>query len=290
MTGNHKPSRRVLSGISVVVLGALLPACASGSNPNGDSPSATRPTDISLAINIYDDSQLRYVINNAAPYFRPHDMFVLVSGNNDTSLTMSWLNSSAAILKQYFPKDKVYAYTAGLENVATIARKSTRSITGVVYGYEPEMANEPEFSWSFPKALNNMHAAARSVERYGKKAATAPTGRPLLESDLQRYGWNYGRVSKSMDTTIVQTQTWAAKGRSTLAHALRLLQQEYAGTTESWMPQLTVDSTDTNGISPHTAYSDTRMMETDKMQYVSIWWSDETSYLGAYLALLRSHG
>lgn len=272
---------------SVAPHGPIFATVASSDRLPPSVVSNTVEGDIGLAINIYNSPQLNYVIDDVSSYIRPNDMFILVSGNNGTALTTSWLNASANSLRQKFPSNKIYAYTAGLSNVAAAAKGTTSAISGIIYGYEPGMHNEPEFSWSFPAVVKNMAAASSSTDSYGKLSATAPTGRPLLESDLQQYAWNYGQLSNSMGMTIVQTQTWAQKGTSTLSQALSLLQNEYSGTSESWMPQLTVDSTDTNGISAQAAYADTQMIEADKLQYVSIWWSDATSYFGTYLSLLR---
>lgn len=242
---------------------------------------------IRLAVNIYDSSQLNFILHDVSQYIRSGDLFVLVSGNNGNPLTTTWLNDSAAALKSEFPNNEIYAYTASTKNVASAAQGLKSSISGIIYGYEPGMANEAEFSWNFSTTLQNMSAASMAATKAGRLSGTAPTGRPLLESDLLQYGWQYGQLSRQMHLTIVQTQTWAKKGGSWLVQALALLQHQYAGTSEQWMPQLTVDSTDGNGISAQAAYEDTQVMESDHLRYVSIWFSDATSYFGTYLSLLR---
>ena len=250
--------------------------------------SASSACSINLAVNIYDGTQLNFILHTVHNYIRPNDLFVLVSGNNGNALTVNWLNQSAADLKQAFPGNVIYAYTAGTRNVAAVAKDVSSSISGVIYGYEPSMANEPEFSWNLSTTLQNMSAASTDAVNADKESGTAPTGRPLLESDLLKYGWQYRQLSSQMHLTIVQTQTWAKKGSSSLAQALNVLQNEYAGTSEQWMPQLTVDSNDGNGITPQMAYADTQVMELDHLKYVSIWFSDATSYFATYLSLLRA--
>jgi putative cell wall-binding protein len=275
---------------------ALRPAAAARRSPDvptaGDAASGGcgAGCGIRLAINIYDTTQLRFVVDDEAPLIEPGDVFVLVSGNNGNALSTSWLNGAAATLQRAFPANTIDAYTAGVQNVAAVASGTTSAISGVLYGYEPGMGNEPEFSWDAATTEREMATAATAATRDGKQAGSGPTGRPLLEPDLQQYGWNYGRLSAPMGLTIVQTQTWAKQGGSSLARALGTLAQEYAGTSESWMPQLTVDATDPNGITAEAAYTDTLTMEADGLSYVSIWWSDATSSFAAYLSMLRGAG
>jgi putative cell wall-binding protein len=249
---------------------------------------SSRTCGISLAINIYDNTQLNFVLHDVSGYIRTSDLFVLVSGNNANPLSTQWLNQSATALKLEFPGNEIFAYTAGTKNIAVAAKDVSSSISGIIYGYEPGMSNEPEFRWTMGTTLRNMESAASDAIASGKEAGAAPTGRPLLESDLLQYGWQYGQLSNQLNLTIVQTQTWARKGPSSFAHAVALLQEEYAGTAERWMPQLTVDSTDGNGIAPQAAYQDTQVMESDHLNYVSIWFSNATSYFATYLSMLRA--
>jgi hypothetical protein len=206
-----------------------------------------------------------------ASHVRNGDIVIIPEGNGgkpaDVQKALGKYRQVSAKLKELAVKDVTYAiYTTDLGNVEVVAAgiKGEPGIAMLAYGYEPDFAREfpkaSDLGWTWANALANVKKAKALAAAAGKKLMVIPTGRALLETDLQKYGWDYaGFLNPSgADVMLVQTQTWAMKGR--FAEAIdKLAGQLKAGHADfsKVSLQVTVEPeriSNKNGIDATTAY------------------------------------
>ena len=194
---------------------------------------------------------------------------MLVSGNVDKPLDLGWLETSLAQLKTEYPQGVLIA-TAGLKNLEQLAAADLPN-AGLVYIYEPNFANVPEFSWDADATLKNLEHAADLVHAHGSKVAFKPTGRPLFQGYLFKHGWDYGGFAERADLLLVQTQTYCKGGDFT--GAAEKLGLECAKDLAKTYVQLTLDPSARNGVTPEAAISCAEVAAACGFAGVTAWWS-----------------
>lgn len=209
-----------------------------------------------LLFNIFDSAHTEFLLNNHM-YVRPGDIFNIISGNNATTVNPTFVNQQAQQLRTLYPTNPIYAYTAGTvnpNNMQTISQVLNPNISGILYGYEPNMANEPEFTWDFNTTLTNVSTASSIAHAVGKMAGMGATGRPLLETDLQQYNWDYDEFLSNLDFLLVQTQTYAHDGVAIYMSAIGKLDTQ-TSTDVRWCPQISIGLSNSNGVLGDDAYT-----------------------------------
>ena len=147
-----------------------------------------------------------YTTGQWAPYVRPQDSFMLLSGNNSGQIDTDKLNSWAATLKNRYPSVDIYAAASGIDNVHRGApRLNSNLFTGFMMVYEPNQDNAPEFTWDGAKSVAIWKEAARVIRANGMEAWGKPSGR-AAEGRHHSRDWDYGDFAKVMDGQNVQTQ------------------------------------------------------------------------------------
>jgi hypothetical protein len=236
----------------------------------------------SVLLNLFSlnaHATLQTAVDQLAPYVRTQDVFVLVSGNNSGSPDFPNVIYWTTNLHQRFPGNDIWLLTSGLDNVAMVASNRAQipsQLTTLVYDYEPNWPNEPEFSWDFPTTISNYTTAASIAHAGGFALVGAPTGRPVLESGLQQYNWDYGglRSQSGTDGMLVQTQTYCKSGKDVFAQALAKLktQQTAAGfSLDRLHPQISVDTNSVNGVAVPLALDCAREARLAGFPRLSIW-------------------
>ncbi len=216
---------------------------------------------------IYNAAGLR-TLSRLEPFLRPSDTLMLVSGNVDKPLDVAWIRKSLAFLERFSARTLVA--TAGLAHLESLAQDELAA-TGLVYIYEPNFANVPEFSWEVKATLKNLDHAADIVRSRGQRVAFKPTGRPLAQTYLQKHGWHYGAFAERVDTLLVQTQTYCHGGR--FAEAVEKLGLECATHLGKTYTQVTVDPNARNGVAPEVAADCVRLAAEHGFAGVTVWWS-----------------
>ena len=221
-----------------------------------------------LNIPLYNGAGLRE-LNALKPFLRPDDTLMLVSGNVDKPLDLEWLETSLTRLADTYPQ-RILVATAGLKHVEELAAAKLPN-AGLVYIYEPGFANVPEFSWDAGKTLENLAHATDLVRGCGAKAAFKPTGRPLFQTYLFKYRWDYGSFAEHADLLLVQTQTYCKAG--TFAGAAEKLGLECRRQLAKTYVQLTLDPGARNGVSPEAAGDCAQTALSCGFAGVTAWWS-----------------
>ena len=165
-------------------------------------------------------------IHAFASHVRDGDIVLIPEGNGggavDIQRALGKFHQVSSKLRDLGLKDITYGiYTSDLVNVETVAAgiKGEPGIALIGYGYEANYAREfpkdSDLGWTWSHALANVKKAKTIAAASGKRLILIPNGRALIESDLQRFAWDYADfLNKSgADLMLVQTQTWVSKGR-----------------------------------------------------------------------------
>ena len=238
-------------------------------------------------ITVYNNDGANIALGAMRPYLRAGDIFLVLSGNNDNQLNVAWVNEVAARLVAGVPGTTVYAATAGTANGATMAAGVQWPVTGIAYVYEPNMANEPEFSWDFATTQANFQTFANAAHARGLLAIGKPTGRPSLEGDKLQYGWSYGTLGTIMDAQTPQFQTWCRQGFYPQALDKTIIQYQNAGAAQRWYPEISLDLGSINGVAPQTAIACTQGAVQRGLPGALVWWAppyanEAITYLSAF--------
>ncbi|HWO72523.1 MAG TPA: hypothetical protein VNN21_03105 [Dehalococcoidia bacterium] len=228
---------------------------------------------VSLTVAVYNQAGVNALVTTLAPYVRPEDSFLLISGNNAKPLDLAWLNRAAAALAARFPDNRVLVGTAGLANFNLAAQGVQSPIDEIVYIYEPNMANEPEFSWDFEATLAHVDEAAAMAHGHPLAAGVKPTGRPLLQAYLFKYAWDYGRLGQRVDRTYVQTQTYCKKNPETFGAAAAELVAQFGAPGAAWSMEISLDPESVNGVYADQALACARAAQSWNVSRFLMWWS-----------------
>ena len=239
---------------------------------------------------IYNELGLDLVLSSQTEfhfYLQPGDTFMLVSGNTRGDVDITWLNEAATALRQVYPDVGIVAATSGLSNVAAATLGAEPPIEAVIYVYEPNFPNLPEFTWDFQATLEHLSEASAWAQVRELRLGAKPTGRPLLQRSLLRYNWNYGQMSRTFDELFIQTQTYCKEGTRAFERALeRVIRQVALVNPElAWVPQVTVDPKAPNGTTVERAFSCAQIAQFKGLSGILLWWSPE--YPGQALNFLR---
>lgn len=254
----------VLVGVTVFGWGAPAPS----------GPPALPSLSITFAAN--SSAEVETLLTTLRPYVEPGDAFDLVSGSPASSpLNVANLDRWAAELRSAFPGDAVYAHTAGVAHFGEVAAGVGPNVSGIYYDYEPGF--EPEFTFNFSQTLAHFANVTAIAHTYGVLSIGYPTGRPVLDSSLAAYDWNYATLAGSVDRLVVQTQTYCKEGAPSYAAALEQLLGQYdgAGRTDRPNVQITIGNATTslpNGVTAAPAYDCAAQLAPLGWHTVYLWW------------------
>lgn len=231
-----------------------------------------------LVLPIYDDDGLAYALTTLKPHLRDEDRFMIVSGNGSGAVDTTWVNKAALELRTVYPHVRLYAATSGLENTKVMAQGIDDLIEAIVYIYEPNFPNQPEFNWDFSETLTHFSEASAEIKQHGFRAVGKPTGRPLLQPNLTSYAWDYGALAGTVDELLIQTQTYCKDGAAAFAGAIDAVLGQYRGQGQTlpWLPQVTVASTAPNGIGVAQAQACIAEARARGVGGTVLWWSPQS--------------
>ena len=280
---NRRRRRYGVRQLGLLLVGLLLVGCRIA------EPIAERS--FGLVIPIYNGAGLEAALTTLKPHLRSNDRFMLVSGNTEGEVDVSWLNRAALELRGVYPATPIYAATSGLKNIAVAAREVATLVEALVYIYEPNFPNQPEFSWDFQTTLTRFDEAGAHIQKNGFRAVGKPTGRPLLQMSLQAYAWDYGRLAETVDEMFIQTQTYCKESPLVFASALDALKAQYGGRagTLPWIPQVTIDPGAPNGTTVTQARLCLEEARQRGLSGAMLWWSpDFVEHAVAFIAALNA--
>lgn len=230
---------------------------------------------------LYNDAGLR-ALPELLPLLEPSDTLMLVSGNVDKPLDLGWLETTLSRLTGDALPGVLLA-TAGLERLRALA-EARLPASGLVYIYEPNFANVPEFSWEAEATLANVKEAAELTGSvpFGFK----PTGRPLYQTNLERYAWDYGAFAARADLLLVQTQTYCKNG--SFAEAVQKLGVQCREAQGKTLAQVTLDLSARNGVEARAGFACAHEIASSGLAGVTVWWSPRYAQeVSVFLELLR---
>lgn len=242
-----------------------------------------------IVVPVYNNAGLEQALTTLSPHVRDGDMFVVISGNFNP-INTSWMNDAAQMLKAKYPGTTILAGTSGLGNIAQAAAEVVSPIEGLVYVYEPNFPNEPEFTWDFETTLSFFDQVAEMAHAHGLRAIGKPTGRPVLQTSLEKYAWDYGFLGARMDAMFVQTQTYCTKGAEAYGSAIDTLVAQFneAGSGTPWVSQVTVNLDVPNGVPVLQAVECVNVARQKGVGGVLMWWS--SAYVEAAAEFLQLLG
>ena len=276
-------AKQGLKGVLWVILSLML--ASAQANTRLETPST-----FSIVLPVYNERGLELLTSSQSEfrrYMQQGDIFMLVSGNVQGNIDIPWLNLAAARLRRLYPEVSIIVATSGLSNVAAAALGADPPIEAVVYVYEPNFPNLPEFSWDFGMTLDHLLEASAWAQVRELRIGAKPTGRPLLQRNLQRYAWNYGQISQVFDELFIQTQTYCKEGTRAFERALERVIAQVALDNPGlpWYPQVTVDPKAPNGTDVMRALNCSQIAQYKNLPGVLLWWSPE--HPGQALNFLR---
>ncbi len=230
---------------------------------------------------LYNEAGLRE-LPRLLPHLEPTDVIMLVSGNVDKALDVGWLEGALTNLKDTAPHGVLLA-TAGLEHLARLTDAGLPA-AGLVYIYEPNFPNVPEFAWEADATLRNLEQAA--VLAGSRPLGFKPTGRPLYQRSLAEYKWDYGAFAGRADWLLVQTQTYCRSG--TFEGAMQRLRLQCSSALSRTLAQVTLDLNARNGVEATAGFGCARAVASCGLAGVTVWSSPRyTDNTLRFLDLLR---
>ena len=266
------------------------PALVQPETAQVSSPPRAEQGALSVVLPIYNELGLELVLSSQTEFhllLQPGDTFMLVSGNTRGEVDLAWVNSAADALRRAYPQVSVIAATSGLSNVAAATLGAQPPVEAVIYIYEPNFPNLPEFTWDFYGTLEHLSEASAWAQASELRLGAKPTGRPLLQRNLLRYNWNYGQLSETFDELFIQTQTYCKEGTRAFERALERVVRQVALVNPEldWIPQVTVDPKAPNGATVERAFNCAQIAQRKGLTGVLLWWSPQ--YPGQALGFLR---
>jgi hypothetical protein len=258
--------------------------------PPAEPTAPTARRDVRVIIPIYNDRGLRAVRSDLRPQLRRGDTFLIVSGNQDDGIDTAWVDQVAEEVRTLYPGTVILAGTSGMTNIRTAVAELQPPIEGVVYIYEPNFSNEPEFSWSFPATIARFEEVAEEAHAVGLRAIGKPTGRPLLAPALSGYEWDYATLGSLVDDLFVQTQSYCEDGVASFDEAIASLMTQFGGEAgvDRWVPQLTLDVSSEHGVDADRALLCAERALDQGVDRFLVWWSPPfAENAAAFLEALR---
>lgn len=262
----------------ILTVAFTLSACAitPGTPPQGTPlPPRLPERGFTLILPVYDDAGLTHTLTTLEPHIRDEDRFMIVSGNAAGAIDTAWINQTALELRAVYPYARLYAATSGLGNFTRATTEVSNLIEAVVYIYEPNFPNQPEFSWDFAQTQAHFTEIATIARQGGLRAIGKPTGRPVIQPSLTEYAWDYGVLAETVDELLIQTQTYCKDGATEFGNALDAIEAQYQANdpTLPWLPQITIAPNHPNGISVSQAQACLEVARARGIEGTVLWWS-----------------
>ena len=176
-----------------------------------------------------------------------------------------------------FPDNKIYVGTGGLKNAKLIVENLKPHIDGLVYIYEPNLPNGKEFTWDFNGTLQNIQEFTSLCHEHNLIAIAKISGRPILQRNLQKYGWDYGKLVQNTDKLLVQTQTYLSKQNiEVYENGIDKLLAQFQLNNVPENPlfiQVAIGESLPNGVSSAKALDAITVVKSRHLEGLMIWWT-----------------
>jgi hypothetical protein len=253
---------------------------------------ATQSTGAVFTLEAFNPGQVDEILGPDLPYVSAGDTIDLgahfLNNTPDIPVLNAWANQLHAALPSGV---NLTARVESLANVRLAAEGLSPYFSGIAVDYEPDTSFFPNWTWNFSTALSYYENATAICHSYGRLAIAYPTGRPLNESDLEPYHWDYARIAAVVDAEKIETQSWAAP--SDWAIATAKLVSEFAQDDVS-LARLTVQITvglaghDVNVVNASDAISDIDLALDRSIDGIYLWGETGAANRSALLEVLQT--
>ncbi len=289
------PARRpnalgVLAVLSCVALLLISSGTALSRSPGrtGSDLGASVNGSAQITLEAFNSQQVSQVLA-LAPLLHAGDTVDLGKSLSNHTPDIATLNSWAQRLSPSLPSGVlITARVESLPNVLIAARSLAPLFGGITIDYEPSTAFFPLWTWDFSAALAYFAAATAICHLHHRIAVAYPTGRPLLENDLQKYHWDYGRIAGAVDRVDVETQRYG--NTSVWAVAIPLLASQFTSASVP-LSELSVQLSlggGGNGVGESVAISDVKFALAHSIEAIYLWWdSASASWVGPIVKVIE---
>ncbi len=229
-----------------------------------------------MTLEAFNSGQVAY-LTKVASLLRPGDVVDLGKSSSNHTPDIATLNAWAQELSPRLPSGVML--TVRVESLASVkvaARSLSPLFQGIMVDYEPSPIFFPTWTWNFTTALGYYGEATAICHEYHRLSFAYPSGRPLLEGDLQPYHWSYGALAKVVDFVDVEAQSDA--GHSKWPAAISKLVAQFANASVP-LGLLTVQlslGSGGNGVSESAALGDARYAVNRSVESLYLWSSMST--------------
>jgi hypothetical protein len=196
---------------------------------------------------------------------RAGDWLTVNSGGVDRPADPIAVQRRAGQVAAAVPGVSVYAFTSGFSNVQLLAGQLKSPIVGVFYDYEPNYANEPEFSFDPGVTKTNLARATAVARAHGLELVGYLTGQGLFNP---QHTWNYADFRGSADRLVLQTQSALRHDR--WKEALDRLDAQFGA--DKPPVQITFSPGLPNAVDVPTAIAAFDELERRGYRRVELWW------------------
>jgi len=243
---------------------------------------ATQNGPVTFTVEVYNLEGVRELLGPALPYLESGDTVdlgrALANGTPDISTLNSWASQLAARLPSGI---LLTARVESLGSVRIASQELSPLFRGLTIDYEPDPAFFPNWTWNFSTALSYYQNATAICHQFGRLAIAYPSGRPLRESDLQKYNWDYAAIARTADLMKVETQDYGNLSKWPLA--IGKLETQFSNDSVSLgrlTTQISVGSGG-NAVNASVTVSDIRFALNQSVRSIYVWWAlaDEPGFL-----------
>ncbi len=287
--GGGRTRRRTVRAAAIGALwlaavAVLVAPSATASAPRGASGptvvAAPAPLALNITFAVNSTTEVDQIISDGA-WIQSGDSFDLVSGSPAReALNVSAVDAWAEALHAAFPAARIYAHTAGVEHVRTLARKASRLISGIFYDYEPHY--EREFTTNFSRTLSNFAEATALAHQYGRLSIGYPTGQEIARNRTNQTGWDYATIAGQVDGLVVQTQAFCHRSTASLNASTDEVLAQYSAAGWTGAPPtfgITVGATNVtpNGVPAAEADACASAIAAEGLHALYVWWAPGTN-------------
>ena len=246
--------------------------------------SGTAPASPHLVVEYLSGNSRQFnMVTNITPLLRPGDtvdLYDFVGPTGALPVPPARLNQEATQLEALLPSGITLDVNTGLPaNIHTVATGISNQFSSVAATYEPVNGATWEIpTYNFATALGYFQNLTSIAHASGFSSNAYPTAGPLLQSGLQKYGWNYGQIAAAVDLEWIETQQYAIQAINDSAvwsQALSKLVSQFSGAGQP-LSKLAIQITLGNnghgtGTDPATAFVAIRTAVAMGIQNIYLW-------------------
>ncbi len=287
---------RLSALIAMAVIVLLLFPGASGGHNSGpglakQDRAESQSSKVTITLQAFNSQQVSDILASALPFLTAGDTIVLGRHLPNDTPDIVTLDHWAEELAPHLPAGvELAALVEGLPNVQDAAQNLSPLFQSITVDYEPDPTFFPSWTWNFTVAVSYYEQAANLCHEFARQLMAYPSGRPLLEGDLQQYAWDYGVFGQAANSIDVETQGYT-NGSKWSAAMTKLTDQ--LNQTDVPLNHLTVQlsfGSGGNGVNESTVIQDVRVAYALSVTGDFLFWTlQDSAWLVPILAAIENN-